>query len=190
MERVIKRYRNRKMYDTVRKEYVNFADIEKMIRNNEPIKVIDNVSGEDITRQTLIQLIMRSEPTESGGHVSLENLKSILKSKENPLFQAINNMLHIGKDMVAQITARISNSDQREIETIREKPRSMDQLKGIIEKLSDSTSRLIDGTLAREMLKVPKRDDLKRVVDKIERIKQKISQLKETDTGGLKNVEK
>ncbi len=190
MERIIKRYRNRKMYDTVRKEYVNFSDIEKMIRDNETIKVIDNVTGEDITRQTLIQLIMRSEPTDDGEQVSLENLLNVLKNKENPLFQTLNNMLLKGKDMVTHISSRISSADEPEIEELRKKPKHVDQFKGLLEKVTDSTTRLIDGTLAREMLKVPKREDLNRLVKKIELLEQKIKQLKENKTGGQKDAEK
>lgn len=190
MERIIKRYRNRKMYDTIRKEYVNFSDIEKMIRDNESVKIIDNVSGDDITRQTLIQLIMRTEPSGSTAGIPLENLRNMLQNKENPIFQAVSNVLNLGKDMVTHFTTRVPPADSPIFETGRQGLKSTDHLKGVFEKLSDSISRMIDGTLAREMLKVPKRDDMNRIAQKMELLEKKINQLKEMQKGGQRNAGK
>jgi polyhydroxyalkanoate synthesis repressor PhaR len=184
VERIIKRYRNRKMYDTVRKEYVNFSDIEKMIRDNESVRIIDNVSGDDITRQTLIQLIMRTDPVGSDSGIPLENLRNMLQNKDNLIFQAVSNVLNFGKDMVAQFTSRVAPADSPTTDSGRQGLKSIDQLKSFFEKLSDSMSRLIDGTLAREMLKVPKRDDMNRIARKMKLLEKKINQLKETQKGG------
>jgi len=58
MPRVIKRYENRKLYDTEAKKYVSLAKLGEMIRKGMEVRVIDNVSGEDITTQTLTQVIL------------------------------------------------------------------------------------------------------------------------------------
>jgi len=58
MPRIIKRYENRKLYDTEEKKYVSLAELGEMIRKGMEIKVIENVSGEDITTQTLTQVIL------------------------------------------------------------------------------------------------------------------------------------
>ena len=59
--KIIKRYQNRKLYDTQQSCYVTLDDIAKMIRTNEDVVVIDNKSKNDITAATLTQIIFESE---------------------------------------------------------------------------------------------------------------------------------
>ena len=59
--KIIKKYGNRKLYDTEQSSYVVLKDIEKMIRNREEIQVIDNETDNDITVPTLTQIIFSSE---------------------------------------------------------------------------------------------------------------------------------
>src|SRR5690606_32770424 len=59
--KIIKRYQNRKLYDTQQSCYVTLDDIAKMIRNNEEVMVIDNKSKNDITAATLTQIIFEAE---------------------------------------------------------------------------------------------------------------------------------
>ena len=59
--KIIKKYGNRKLYDTQQSSYVVLKDIEKMIRNKEDIQIIDNETQVDITVPTLTQIIFSSE---------------------------------------------------------------------------------------------------------------------------------
>lgn len=59
--KIIKKYGNRKLYDTEQSSYVVLKDIEKMIRNKEDIQIIDNETQIDITVSTLTQIIFSSE---------------------------------------------------------------------------------------------------------------------------------
>jgi len=59
--KIIKKYGNRKLYDTEQSSYVVLKDLEKMIRNKEEIQVIDNETQDDITISTLTQIIFSSE---------------------------------------------------------------------------------------------------------------------------------
>ena len=59
--KIIKKYGNRKLYDTEQSSYVVLKDIEKMVRNKEEIQVIDNETQDDITISTLTQIIFSSE---------------------------------------------------------------------------------------------------------------------------------
>jgi len=58
---VIKRYANRKLYDQSRSRYVTLEELEELIRHGREIRVVDAVSGEDITRLTLAQIILENE---------------------------------------------------------------------------------------------------------------------------------
>jgi polyhydroxyalkanoate synthesis repressor PhaR len=61
MAYVIKRYSNRKLYDTQESRYVTLEEIEEMIRGGKEISVVDAGSGEDLTSVTLAQIILENE---------------------------------------------------------------------------------------------------------------------------------
>jgi polyhydroxyalkanoate synthesis repressor PhaR len=63
MPYVIKRYSNRKLYDTEESRYVTLDEIEEMIRDGKEIAVVDATSGEDLTSVTLAQIILENERT-------------------------------------------------------------------------------------------------------------------------------
>lgn len=60
-ERVIKKYANRRLYDAAASRHVTLDDIKDLIVKGEKIKVLDDKSGEDITRSILLQIIADQE---------------------------------------------------------------------------------------------------------------------------------
>lgn len=63
-ERIIKKYPNRRLYDTNQSCYITLNDVRDLVLTETPFKVVDRQSGEDITRNILLQIIMEQE---SGG---------------------------------------------------------------------------------------------------------------------------
>lgn len=63
---VIKRYPNRKLYDTEAKQYITLEGVADLIRRGEDVQVIDHNSGEDLTTLTLTQIILEEEKRQSG----------------------------------------------------------------------------------------------------------------------------
>jgi polyhydroxyalkanoate synthesis repressor PhaR len=59
--KIVKRYANRKLYDTERSCYVTLEDISLMIKAGDEVRVIDNKTGEDLTSVTLAQIIFETE---------------------------------------------------------------------------------------------------------------------------------
>src|SRR6476619_1524116 len=55
---VIKKYENRRLYDTAASRYVNLEDVAQMVRDGVDVQVVDASSGEDLTRVVLTQIIM------------------------------------------------------------------------------------------------------------------------------------
>ncbi len=55
---IIKKYSNRRMYDTAASRYVNLDDVAQMVRNGDDVQVVDATSGEDLTRVVLTQIIV------------------------------------------------------------------------------------------------------------------------------------
>jgi len=57
---LIKKYPNRRLYNTASSQYVNLEDVAKMIRREKDIKVVDSASGNDITKDVMLQIIAES----------------------------------------------------------------------------------------------------------------------------------
>lgn len=60
-ERIIKKYPNRRLYDTEQSKYITLADVRGLVMDCVRFKVLDTASGEDITRQILMQIIIEEE---------------------------------------------------------------------------------------------------------------------------------
>ena len=55
---IIKKYENRRLYDTINSRYINLEEIAELIKDGHEVKVVDTANGEDITRVVLTQIIM------------------------------------------------------------------------------------------------------------------------------------
>lgn len=77
--RIIKRYQNRKLYDTQNSCYVTLEDIAKLIKEGEDVSVIDNKNHEDLTSVTLTQIILE-EGKKKRNLLPLSALKDIIAS--------------------------------------------------------------------------------------------------------------
>ena len=61
MTRVIRKYPNRRLYDTTESRYVTLSDVCSLVQNEYEVQVIDKQSGDDITRSILLQVISDRE---------------------------------------------------------------------------------------------------------------------------------
>ncbi|MBI2519334.1 MAG: polyhydroxyalkanoate synthesis regulator DNA-binding domain-containing protein [Bdellovibrio sp.] len=93
--RIIKRYQNRKLYDTHQSCYVTLEEIAQIIREGHEIQVIDNKTKNDITYITQIQLLFDQErkSTKAG---DVELLKRVIRSEEGT-FTGYIRTLETGK---------------------------------------------------------------------------------------------
>ena len=77
--RVIKRYSNRKLYDTRGSQYVTLEQIAEMIRQGEEVRVLDNSSKEDLTSVTLAQIIFEEEKRQKS-FIPLGAMRQLIQS--------------------------------------------------------------------------------------------------------------
>ena len=64
-KRVIKKYPNRRLYDTAESKYVTLSDVRELVLGGVAFCVIDKKSGDDITRSILLQIIIEQEEEEN-----------------------------------------------------------------------------------------------------------------------------
>jgi len=82
--RVIKKYPNRRLYDTDISKYVTLSDVRKLIIENIPVKVVDAKTKEDLTRSVLLQIILEQE--EDGAPImSAQMLEQLIRFYGDPL---------------------------------------------------------------------------------------------------------
>jgi polyhydroxyalkanoate synthesis repressor PhaR len=102
---VIKRYPNRKLYNTEENKYVNLEAIAAMIKAGEEIQVVDNVTGEDLTAVTLTQIIMDREKKE-GDFVPRSILAELIQAGGESL-NTIRQKLASPSDLIQQVDREI-----------------------------------------------------------------------------------
>jgi polyhydroxyalkanoate synthesis repressor PhaR len=78
MARIIKRYSNRKLYDSQDSHYVTLAQVAELIRAGEELRVISNETQQDITAATLAQIIFEEE--KRGPRLPVEALRRIIRN--------------------------------------------------------------------------------------------------------------
>ncbi len=78
---VVKKYENRRMYDTSRSRYVNLEDLAGLIREGADVQVVDAKTGEDLTRVTLTQIITEDAKDQPAG-LPLELLRQLIVASD------------------------------------------------------------------------------------------------------------
>lgn len=74
---IIKKYGNRRLYDTRQSKYITLEDLAGIVRSGASVKVIDSTTSKDLTRQVLMQVIL--EQQESLDVVPVELLHAVLR---------------------------------------------------------------------------------------------------------------
>ena len=96
--RIIKKYPNRRLYDTTEGVYITLADIKKIVIDHTDFKVIDARTKKDITQNTLLQIIMEQEAT-STPIFTTEVLQNFIRfyheKSQNMVSQYLKQMIHV-----------------------------------------------------------------------------------------------
>jgi polyhydroxyalkanoate synthesis repressor PhaR len=99
MARLIKRYGSRKLYDTGESRYVLLEDVAAWIRQGQDVRVIDNTTAEDVTAQTLTQII--SEEGRRGAGLPDDLLHELIRFGSDAVSSGVQR-LQQGVDRVVQ----------------------------------------------------------------------------------------
>src|ERR1041385_3681971 len=83
--RLIKKYPNRRLYDTKTSSYITLADVKQMVHKQEDFQVVDAKSGEDLTRAILLQIILEEESTGGLPMFSSDMLSQIIRFYGNAM---------------------------------------------------------------------------------------------------------
>ncbi len=180
MSIVIKRYPNRKLYDTSEKQYITLDHISELIREGVEIQVVDHATGEDLTAVTLTQIIFEQEKKQSGflprplltGLVKAggETLDSVRRTLTKPL----DLLAHVDDELARRLDILVEQGDL-----------SREQADGLLNQLmeagrpkTEQTAQL-DRTLKQLLNEhaIPSRRDYDKLLAQLEMLTQKVEEL-------------
>ena len=104
MGRLVKRYGNRKLYDTSESRYVTLDEIGRWVKAGEEVKILENDTGEDLTAVTFAQIILEEE-RKKNGLLSLRMLRDIIQHGEAAL-QGIAASVDRGMEAIRSVPER------------------------------------------------------------------------------------
>jgi polyhydroxyalkanoate synthesis repressor PhaR len=152
--RLIKKYHNRKLYDTKSRRYITLERIGELVRDGEDIHVIDRQSGEDLTSITLSQILLDVERKKPGA-VSEKMLQQLVKGPE-ALIGAVRQSITAGQELIQRAEERVVQAPEAAIEEALER------------------------TLRR--LNIPSQRDFERFERRLRELSQRVDRLEETRT--------
>jgi len=93
MKRIIKKYSNRKLYDTEASKMITLSELASYIKEGVDFQVIDNESGDDITDLTLVQILMEIVKDRKEFSSAPYILRELIKSGKSTVIEFIKNSL-------------------------------------------------------------------------------------------------
>lgn len=179
MTRIIKRYANRKLYDTEDSHYVGLQDILKFVRDGEDIEVIDSRTGEDLTSVTLAQAMAEEEKSEGSG-LPLDVLKDLIKrgSESVDEFMRVSRLAGKGAVRMAEegaskyyekLVDRGEMSEDEARSLLRSLSRTVTDRRRSVERKIDKRTRAYI-----EALRLPSRSDFDKIGKKVDSIVEKL----------------
>jgi polyhydroxyalkanoate synthesis repressor PhaR len=132
MVRLIKRYESRKLYDTEESRYVSLDEIADWVRSDQEVRVIDNATSQDVTAQTLTQVIL--DEGRDGHSLPSELLHDLVR------FGA--RALSSGVEQAKQGVDSFVRSSIDRLTPVREAREEMTSLRDRLEELERSLSKL------------------------------------------------
>lgn len=89
---VIKKYPNRRLYNTETSKYITLSDLSELVKKEQDFKVVDVKTQEDVTRIVLTQIILEHE-MQGYNLLPMQFLKQIIKFYDHPLNQVFSNFM-------------------------------------------------------------------------------------------------
>lgn len=126
MKRIIKRYHNRKLYDTSSSTYVTLEDIAVLIKRGDEVQILDNATKRDITGQTLAQVIFEEEKKQKD-FLPLDTLRKLIQTGGETLKALVQNeFTHVKSFVEEKVKPTIENVQnipavQHEIKVLKDR---------------------------------------------------------------------
>ena len=191
----IKKYANRKMYDTHDKRYVTMEELSELIKQGEEVMIIDNRTGEDISTAIISQLIGRDNK-EKDKTVSSQLLMQLLRKgggtltdyakKYMALWQGAFNMAE--DELTPLVNRLVKNKELSISEAVKLKKEILGYTSALKSWIGESIDKRVGEVL--QSMHLPTNEQLKALSAKVEALSEKVRQLEKTQTSAKKRPAK
>jgi polyhydroxyalkanoate synthesis repressor PhaR len=167
--KLIKRYSNRKLYDTERSSYVTLEEISQMVRDGSELRIVDNKSGEDITSVTLAQIVFEQEKKDKRT-LPMQALRDMIRSPSDFISRLSRDVTDIREDAMSQVEKVKRTAAQQQAEVVAP-----------VREFFDSIPRALEEVQARIDLRIGESFEqlkhLPETVDQVKRLKAEVARL-------------
>jgi polyhydroxyalkanoate synthesis repressor PhaR len=109
---LVKKYGNRRLYDTRRSRYVTLEDLTELLAKGEEMVVVDATSGEDVTKRVLTQMILQEEEDKDQNILPVAFLKKLLQNRDEGVRDYIQKYLTASFDTWLSTQKTVGNQLQ------------------------------------------------------------------------------
>jgi polyhydroxyalkanoate synthesis repressor PhaR len=181
MARVIKRYGNRKLYDTETSRYITLEGIAHLVREGHDVRVVDNETGEDLTAVTFAQIIFEEQKKprplvalpvlrwliQQGGEALQELRSSVERGRE-----AIEEFAHRSMQQLTAARDAKANAGKKLLEDLLETPQRQ------LELLQQRIDAQVRASMEKLTAHPAVRKELKRIEASLHAVEQQIARLR------------
>ena len=111
VSRVLKKYPNRRLYDTRSSSYITLADVKQMVLDGETFEVRDAKSGDDLTRSILLQIILEEE-TGGAPMFSAQMLSQVIRFYGHAMQGMMGSYLETNLQTFVDMQTRLAEQTQ------------------------------------------------------------------------------
>jgi polyhydroxyalkanoate synthesis repressor PhaR len=166
--RIIKRYSNRKLYDTKDSRYVTLLQIAEMVRAGEEVQIIDNNTKDDLTETTLAQIIYEEQKAHTRS-VPLQTLKELIHARTEKVLADLREG-PIGR----LIPGAKPGEEKEEVPAKESKPTLVDQAKEKFEEVQHNLDERVKAILSGFRPFQQLQQEVKRLNERIEELEQRL----------------
>lgn len=169
--RIIKRYQNRKLYDTEASSYVTLDDIASMIRRGEDLTVVDNKTKKDITTTTLTQIILEGEK-KTKRFLPIDTLKNIIQQRSGSLSNFLSKSVESGKHSITHAKEEAEKQIEGLLKRLESPAKAIDEVQ---KKLDEKIRQTVENFSGANSLQ----ERIENLTKKLNNIEKQIASLKE-----------
>ncbi len=174
MSVLIKRYANRKLYNTQTSRYITLKGIAELIETGEDVRVIDNETGEDITHVALSQILVDHERSNSAASRTL--LSELISRGGDALYGALRRGVGDASEGIGEL-----QSNLRRI--IKNREQDASKLSEWIAVATPDFDRVVQGAMERvfKVLDLPRRGDIEALNANLRRVAEAVEALQHAE---------
>ena len=167
MSRIVKRYSNRKLYDTVESRYVTLDELARWVKTGDDVQILDNENGEDLTAVTFAQIILDGERRKNS-LLPIRLLRELIQRSETAL-EDIASAVDRGVEAIRAVPER---AGQR----VQEMSQMADRLTELHQRIDDTLRRSVEAVTTHPAF----REEIKRIERMIQMLETRVGRLRGT----------